>query len=138
MDDAPGGCPKCGGGVAWEVRPLTEQAAGPRSRNPAAAAAGDAEPACGWLVCVSGPQRGGYYRLINGKTQICGESCLILFDEAASEFWLLNGRGRDVARLNGALLLGAIRLRKGDALKIGKAEYAFVPLYNEHFMWGAF
>jgi hypothetical protein len=112
----------------------------------------------GWLVCAQGARRGEYYRLIDEKNLISDEqrgrvtvgvhnpaapdrspevrtggvSGMLIFDGEKNEFWLLNGCGRNVIRVNGKVLINAVKLEKGDSLKIGKTtELVFIPARPE-------
>jgi hypothetical protein len=106
----------------------------------------------GWLVSVSGAGRGEYFRIVAEKNLIGGEkggrvavfydqtegegvSGMILCDAEAGAFWLMNGCGRNLVRVNGELLLDAVRLKKGDVLKVGGTELVFAPFCGSEFRW---
>jgi hypothetical protein len=154
LEGTDGGCPKCGGGKSGVVRSLGEES------NTAVAAPYAAQPAgpvFGWLVCVKGERKGEHYRIVNEKTLIVeekdsggdkairiavccewnggGVSGMVLFDNVENEFWILNGCGQNVIRVNGKMLTNAIKLKKGDFLEIAGTELAFAPLCGERFKW---
>ena len=100
---------------------------------------------CGWLVCDKGPKRGGYFRLYQSKNPVGrkedgfgawdSECAYILYDDKNYAFWIINGPGRRLVRINGELLTGPQALRKGDRIEIGAWGLVFIPLCTEKFGW---
>ena len=157
MENTPGGCPKCNGKMTATVRSLNEPADSkesvaiplqPSPRN----VSQSIDAVCGWLICVNGAGRGMYYRILKEKNLISDEknnfvtvhydftrsegvSSMILFDDIANDFWLLNCCGHNIVRINGRLLLNATKLNKDDILIIGKTKFVFLPFCGESFQW---
>ena len=158
FEDEGTGCPKCSGQAVGVARPL----AGPMADFPssggaarAAAVSGGAQPfdpVCGWLVCLAGANSGRYLRVFPGKNSIgggrdCmlpldfipgaheGAAALLLYDNIANRFWLVNGPGRDLVRLGGELLLSPAELTGGETLDVAGVPFRFVPLCGPKFRW---
>ena len=117
-----------------------------------AGAAEEIQPVVGWLVCVSGPERGRGYALHRDNNfvgrgdaldvDLAGDSALrrdrpfvIAYDSRSRAFFcgLLNGC--DMVRLNGTPLAATTRLNAGDRLELGRTGLRFVPLCGADFDW---
>jgi hypothetical protein len=153
------GCPKCMGRMGT-VRALDEmvldlkpksikvpQKATPKRRNPS-------QPSLvvGWLVALAGSDRGKSFRLTNSKNTIgSGDGCsvllteealdetpvaAVLFDDTDQSFYLINGMGKNLVRVNGALLRDSVVLKEGSTVTIEKTQLILVPLCSERFNWG--
>lgn len=100
----------------------------------------NAKPVAGWVVCVSGPDRGRDWRICEGKnfvgraadSDICiqdagvGEKrhAFIVYDARYNDFLLVPGQGT-IVYLNGALLTTAEKLKDDDEIKIGQTVLCF-------------
>jgi endogenous inhibitor of DNA gyrase (YacG/DUF329 family) len=125
-------CPKCNGEGAAVSRSLSEN-------NPRL-------PVCGWLVYAGTTQ---VIRLTDGKNYIFERdtvnntagrdltraNAIIIFDDETSQFWLINGIGRNVVRINGRLLLTPERLQKNDVITVSGTNMMFKPFCSERFRW---
>lgn len=106
---------------------------------------------CGWLVCLSGEEKGQDYRIHTDYNYIGRSShmdiCLkddsvsrenhaiIAYDSRSGVFLFAPVSGRTSVRHNGNMVLGTVELKHGDRLEIGRGEYMFVPLCGENFKW---
>lgn len=110
------------------------------------------DPIVGWLVCVSGPNRGRDYRLHGGvnyigsdkKMDVCIENdrtisrrnaASISYDDQDKVFFVQKGDGRNLIYLNGKAVRNDADLAIYDRLKIGETELIFVPLCCDKFTW---
>lgn len=106
----------------------------------------------GWLVCISGPEKGKDYRLHNdnnfiGRNQsndvcipvdatVSGEKhCVITYDRVDRIFYIGLSAGASIIRLNGRPVLMTQELKSGDRIQIGQGMFLFVPLCGENFEW---
>lgn len=106
----------------------------------------------GWLVCISGPEKGKDYRLHNdnnfiGRNQsndvsipvdatVSGEKhCVITYDRVDRIFYIGLSAGASIIRLNGRPVLMTQELKHGDRIQIGQGMFLFVPLCGENFEW---
>ena len=115
-------------------------------------ASAEIQPVVGWLVCVSGPERGRSYALHRDNNFVGRGDALdvdlrcdaalhrdrpfvIVYDSRSRAFFcgLLNGC--DMVRLNGAPLAATTRLNAGDRLELGQTGLWFVPLCGADFDW---
>lgn len=110
------------------------------------------DPIVGWLVCVSGPNRGKDYRLHSGtnfigsdkKMDVCIENdhtisrrnaASISYDDQEKVFFVQRGDGRNLIYLNGKAVRNDADLVIYDQIKIGETELVFVPLCCDKFTW---
>lgn len=106
----------------------------------------------GWLVCVSGTEKGKDYHLytennfigrgVNNDVRLpdptvsSDRHAVLTYDpqDRIFTFGLFNGSG--IVRVNGKRVTRAeVEINKGDRLEIGKGVYMFVPLCGENFQW---
>lgn len=106
---------------------------------------------CGWLVGLSGANRGKDYRMIAGKNflgrsltmdiviegdnEISREThCSLIYDTRKNEYWAAAGLG-SMTYLNGELLRGQARIHTGDIIGVGKNELMFVAFCEGDRTW---
>jgi pSer/pThr/pTyr-binding forkhead associated (FHA) protein len=110
------------------------------------------DPAVGFLICISGPDRGSDYRLISGRNFI-GRSpsmdialtgdvtvsrdshALVTYDEKYNRFSLSPGQGRGITYCNGEQVELPRALEAYDIIEVGKSRLLFLPLCGERFRW---
>ena len=103
------------------------------------------EPAVGWLMCTSGPDRGRDFRLVAGANAIgrgdempvrlAGDSAVqraqhavVDFDAVRRVFVLRPGDNRGLVYLNGVELKAATPMAAQDRIELGSSTLVFVPL----------
>lgn len=108
------------------------------------------EPVTGWLVCVSGPERGRDYRLRAGRNflgrdfrmdiavtddpEISRENhCSVAYDPKHRSFLLAPGSAS--VYLNGRAVTEAVGLNNSDTIGAGGSEFVFVPFCGEGRAW---
>lgn len=106
----------------------------------------------GWLVCVSGMERGRDYRLHQGFNRIGRDYkmdipvmddkslgrepvCAVVYDDRTNKFFAVQQQG-NMAYLNGEVLQGAVELKTGDIISAGKSRFEFVAFCREGRTWG--
>lgn len=108
----------------------------------------------GWLVCVSGPEKGrsyslsdGFNRISRGKsvdTAICIEEdyyisrgchCAVVYEYNKNTFYIVAQEG-NLVYLNDKFLENPEVLQTGDILKIGKSEFEFIAFCRGDRKWG--
>jgi hypothetical protein len=105
-------------------------------------------PTTGWLLAVNSDSAQRVLKLTNGKNYIferdvapaagrdlARANAVIIFDDEENKFWLLNGLGQGVVRINGSLLINPTLLYAGDIIAIGSRAMRFKPLCCELFPW---
>jgi len=107
-------------------------------------------PVTGWLVCISGPEKGRDYRLHSGRnflgrapsmdisitddSQISRENhCSIVFEPKNREFLLVPGSASIYK--NGSAVSEAVALVDGDTIGAGASEFVFIPFCEEGREW---
>lgn len=112
------------------------------------------DPVVGWLVCVSGRDRGQDYRIHtdnnyigrgdgmdirikNDETISRENQAIISFDPIGKAFYCSPGTGRGIIHLNGQPVLQPVELHSRDRIVIGQTELMLIPLCDETFEWGA-
>lgn len=109
------------------------------------------EPVTGWLVCMSGDEKGKDFRLHSGKNFI-GRSasmdvmliddktiarekhCSVIYDPKGNSFYLASESG-NVVSLNQELIKEPTKLTEGDEIIIGETVLRFVPFCKEDMRW---
>lgn len=109
------------------------------------------QPVTGWLVCMTGSERGQDYRLHVGKNFV-GRSpsmdvaltddktisrkkhCSVIYEPKESLFYVSPEEGNQVY-LNGRLLKATQSLKEGDEIMIGATSLIFVPFNREDRKW---
>ena len=104
----------------------------------------------GWLVCVTGPERGKSYVIRSGRN-FAGRSqdmdivlydddyivrekhFSIVYDPKSVVFYLVSGEGQ--AYINGTPVNSQCVLNEGDVIQVGHSEYRFVPYCKEGCVW---
>lgn len=109
-------------------------------------------PPTGWLVCIRGAHKGQAFQCKENKNRIGrGANCTIVpdrelsinrevhatlyFDPKHVKFYLSEGDGDGLVRVNDELVCGKTMLNAYDKIELGKAEFVFVPLCGEQFSW---
>ncbi len=105
----------------------------------------------GWLVCVSGPEKGRDYRIHHGFNRV-GRSysmsvmvmddphisrdnhCAVVYDDRSNRFYLTPTKG-NIVRKNGDLITEPVGLETGDVIAIGESEFEFVAFCREGHIW---
>ena len=110
------------------------------------------DPVVGWLVCLSGNEKGRDYRIHadnnfigrDRKMDICisgdetisrDKHAVIAYDNRDRVFYFAPGDGRSIVRLNGKAVLATTEIKAYDKIELGKTELLFVPLCGEGFDW---
>ncbi len=105
----------------------------------------------GWLVCVSGPEKGRDYRLHHGFNKI-GRAynmdvyiaedmyiskdghCSVVYDAKDNLFYLVPSNGC-ITYLNGEVLQESTQIQSGDILHIGQSEFEFIAFCRGNRCW---
>ena len=108
-------------------------------------------PVVGWVVCVSGTERGKDYRLHNEKNFV-GRStsmdvvliddkkiardkhCSIQYDPKGNAFYLSPENG-NLTYMNNQMINSPVLLKDGDKITIGETTLLFVPFCKEERVW---
>lgn len=110
------------------------------------------DPVVGWLVCVDGKEKGRDYRIhsdnnfigrsekmdicIRGDETISRENqAIITYDSSDQGYYLSNGDGRSIVRVNDKAVFKTVELKAYDKIMVGKTTLIFVPLCGESFEW---
>lgn len=111
----------------------------------------DREYVTGWLVCISGPEKGRDFRIHYGfnrigrsyNMDICVEDdlqitrdnhCSIVYDRESNAFSVLPSTGA-VTYLNNAVLMQAETLKNRDRIRIGKSTFEFIAFCDGENQW---
>lgn len=109
------------------------------------------EPVTGWLVCMSGKDRGADFRLIRGRNKIGRdvlmdvsirydmtvsrqEHCSIVYDERSNMSFLVPGNGT-LTYYKGEMLRQAQQLKNGDEIEIGETKFIFISFCEGERVW---
>ncbi|HUA84163.1 MAG TPA: FHA domain-containing protein, partial [Bryobacteraceae bacterium] len=110
------------------------------------------EPVVGWLVCVSGPDRGRDFRL-HGEKNYIGRSPamdvviqndnsvsrekhgIVVFDPRKKSFWTLPGDASGLVYLNGEVVYSPTEMKPDDALELGQTKLVLAPFCGEKYSW---
>ncbi len=150
-------------GAAASGEAIAANQAPPRQVNLGAAAAADPktvgiyssklgiDPVVGWLVCITGGEKGRSYQLYAGRN-FCGRDykmticlpddalisrenhCSIIFEPKQIAFSLIRGIGESVW-VNEQPLTDSIRLNGDEIIKIGSSELVFIPYCKAGRVW---
>lgn len=100
-------------------------------------------PVAGWLICLTGEEKGKDFRLVSGKNFI-GRStqmdvvlvddktiarerhCSVTYDPKGNSFYV-SGENANIVYLNGEVLQSFAKLQEGDEITIGNTTLQFVP-----------
>ncbi len=105
----------------------------------------------GWLVCVSGPERGRDFKLHNGFNRIGRNSsldihvvedsyiskdphCAVVYEYKKNCFYVVPQKG-NITYLNGDMLSEAKTLETGDIIEIGQSEFEFIAFCRGERKW---
>ena len=108
------------------------------------------DPVTGWLVCISGPERGRDYRLHSGRnflgratnmdisvagdTEISRENhCSVAFEPKSQTFLLAPGSANTYH--NGHAVAETVTLSASDVIGAGASEFVFIPYCGEGRTW---
>jgi hypothetical protein len=110
------------------------------------------DPVVGWLVCVSGPEKGRDYRIrsennfigrdrsmdicISGDSGISrSKHAAISYDPKYGKTRVLPGGGRGLTYCNEEVVDAPTQLNAFDKIEIGETTLIFVPFCGEQFKW---
>ena len=112
---------------------------------------GRPEPVVGWLVCIKGPSRGIDYRIhtgynyigrevgdihISGDMQISRQNhAMVAYDSSERVYYVGPSAGRNLIKVNGKTVLGAVQMHSYDVVSIGSTQLMFVALCGDKFGW---
>lgn len=112
---------------------------------------GDVQPVTGWLVCMTGEERGQDYRLHVGKNFI-GRSpsmdvvlvddktisrekhCAVVYEPKRNLFYL-SAEGGNLVYLNDTLTETSKQLKEGDKITVGETTLLFIPFCRGTRRW---
>lgn len=109
-------------------------------------------PVVGWLVCTKGPQYGNDFRLVSGKNFIGRNNSMdvslskdnsvsrdkhvtVIYEPNDNTFIVQAGESKQLAYINGSVILTVKELKAYDEIKVGKSVLTFVPLCCDKFEW---
>ncbi|WP_295387230.1 FHA domain-containing protein [uncultured Thiodictyon sp.] len=115
---------------------------------------GGIDPVVGWLVCISGPDRGRDYRIhternfigrgpamdivISGDRGISQETHAVLsYNPRRHTFRIAAGESRGLVYVNDDEVAGFVELKPYDQIELGATKLLFVPFCGERFIWSA-
>jgi hypothetical protein len=110
------------------------------------------EPVVGWLVCLSGADRGRDFRLhgeknyigrspamdifIQGDNSVSREKHgVVVFDPRRKSFWALPGDAAGLVYLNGEVVYSPTQMNPDDVLEVGQTKLVLVPFCGEKYSW---
>lgn len=111
----------------------------------------DVQPVTGWLVCMTGSERGRDYRLHSGKNFV-GRSpsmdvvlvddkkisrekhCSVIYDPIGGAFYIA-AEGGNLVYLNGQMLASIERLEEEDTITIGDTSFIFISFCRGERRW---
>lgn len=111
----------------------------------------DQDYVTGWLVCISGSQKGRDYRLHYGfnrigrsyNMDICVEDdlqitrdnhCSVVYDVKSNAFLLMPATGT-VTYLNNKVLMQVEKLKTKDKIRVGESTFQFVAFCDGETKW---
>ena len=110
------------------------------------------EPVVGWVVAITGPEKGQDYRIvaeknligrsesmdiaIKGDESISREShAIISFNPKKQNFMLYPGDSKRLVYLNDEEVINPEKLKSNDIIEVGETQLIFVPLCGDNFKW---
>jgi hypothetical protein len=110
------------------------------------------DPVVGWLVCLSGPDRGKDYRLhaeknfvgrapqmdvvIESDPTVSREKHgVVVFDPKKKTFWVLPGDASGLVYLNGEMVNSPAQMKGDDVLEVGQTKLVLVPFCGDRYTW---
>lgn len=109
------------------------------------------QPATGWLVCMTGSERGRDYRLHTGKNFV-GRStsmdvvliddktisrekhCSVVYDPKGNGFYVSAENG-NLTYVNDKMIDSPVTIQEGDQITIGETKLMFIPFCKEGRIW---
>ena len=109
-------------------------------------------PVVGWLVCVSGVNKGRAYDLHQGRNfigrshemdvHIIGDNtvsrsshAIVVYDPRSNIYLAQPGDSKELFYLNNELILNPTKLKAHDELMVGNTKLMFIPLCDDDFHW---
>lgn len=109
------------------------------------------DPVVGWLVCISGEEKGNDYRLTGGRNRIGRslkmdvaimsdkkitreEHCAIVYDGRSNASFLVPGNGT-LTYYKGEMLRNPQELSSGDELEVGETRFIFIKFCEGERKW---
>lgn len=109
------------------------------------------QPIVGWLVCMTGDERGKDYRLhagknfigrspsmdvvlVDDKTISRNKHCSVIYDPKGNTFYA-SAEGGNLMYLNDEMLETSTEIKEGDLITIGETKLMFVPFCKEGRIW---
>lgn len=109
------------------------------------------KPVTGWLVCMSGDEKGQDYRLhagrnfigrgasmdvalIEDKSVARQRHCSVIYEPKGNVFYLMPEQG-NIVYYNGEMTEGIKILKTGDSIRIGETSLIFIPFCQEGITW---
>lgn len=113
-----------------------------------------AEPVAGWLVCVSGDDKGRDFRIKAGRNSIGRANsndivlrtdptvardnhAEIVYDHVSNKTYLINANSTEVL-VNGVVITAPRELHGRETVKLGETLFVFVPFCTGSFSWDSF
>ena len=108
-------------------------------------------PVTGWLVCMTGDEKGKDFRLHSGKnflgrgasmdvmliddkTIARDKHCSVIYDPKGNRFYL-SPEGDNIVKLNQEVICEPMNLKEGDEITVGETVLRFVPFCKEDLKW---
>ena len=112
-------------------------------------------PVVGWLVAVTGNEKGKSYNLKSGKNSIGrngsggevdisldddhtvsrGTQAVLIYEPKNRQFLIQSSSGSSLVYHNGELLMTFCEIAAYDKITVGKTDMVFVPFCGERFSW---
>lgn len=106
----------------------------------------------GWLVCLTGPDRGRDFRLHAEKNfvgrapsmDVCLASdetvsrerhAIVIFDPKRQTFWALPGEASGLVYLNGDIVHSPTQMQRDDIIEVGQTKLTLIPFCGEKYSW---
>jgi hypothetical protein len=110
-------------------------------------------PLVGWLVAVRGEYRGQGFELKSGQNYIGRAEnmsialideatvsqyrhAVIIFEPVEKAFYIMQGESNGLTYLNGETVMEPKPLNAHDKIRLGAAEFVFMPFCSDKFSWG--
>ena len=109
------------------------------------------EPVVGWLVCIEGINQGIDYRIHAGYNYIGREAgdvqiredaqisrqnhAMVAYDSSERLYYVGPSTGRNLIKVNGKAVIGAVEIHNYDVISIGSTKLLFIALCGDRFGW---